>query len=156
MPSWPPCDLMVTLLRGYPFSPDLRSFCLIPFAFCVSHPPLLTLTSFGLFRQKCFQSHLPLLPTLLLWQGDLRPAGQALSTPRGPGTPLLKQAHACSYMHTRSNFYTCSPRSARVHAHTYVCSCGLMLVHGGPVSAHRGRKGKLSETHCVQKVKVRR
>ena len=94
-----------------------------------------------------------LLPTLLLWQGDLRPAGQALSTPRGPGTPLLKQAHACSYMHTRSNFYTCSPRSARVHAHTYVCSCGLMLVHGGPVSAHRGRKGKLSETHCVQNCK---
>ena len=37
-----------------------------------------------------------------------------------------------------------------MHAHTYMCSCGLMLVRGEPVYAHRGRRGKLSETYCVQ------
>ena len=64
------------------------------------------------------------------------------------------QEHLCLNRHMQAAIWTHTtfshvPPDLSMHAHTYTCSCGLMLVHGEPVYAHRGREGKLSETYCV-------
>lgn len=66
---------------------------------------------------------------------------------------LNRPTHAAICTHAAT--FTHVPPDLPVCTYTHMCAhmCGLMLVHGGPVSAHRGRKGKFSETHCVQNCK---